>query len=574
MAEPFNQPLPAVGQKPWTLNPVVTEMRSRQSVVEDVINTGRLSVDGLETAIGEAAASIEANDATVASLISTPGTETQGELNSVYVSVFDGPHLITKEAVDPTGVNDSSAGIMAAIAKVPASGGALTFPPGRYRHDGIQITGKSNFRIDGEGAVLLATTTTKPYVQLTDCSDFEISGLVSTGANPTVRQGPTRGFSFINVARFRLTDLVARDTEGVGIYFEKAVDGAIVNPVVHNTFADGIHVTHASKRLSFANPVIRDTGDDAFAVVSYAANSDTCEDIEVHAPKIYQSKSRGIAIVGSRAVNVIGGSVRKTKNAGVYIAYEGSYNTRLVRDVLVTGTQIFEANTYDSPTLNQGGVHIAAESGTPGNVTGVVLLGVLIRDSAWRSIFANGTDILADSCRIYGGLAGYHADYGSRHRVVNNLFVDVNGYGVFLASGTSGSVTVRGNTIENANANGTSANGIDGIHLAGSYLGGIIDGNVLIDPSAKLEQAIQANLATNVGVLVNFLNGRPQSAPAVNALLARVAADVRIDGRFGLNGTGPSSKQTIPAAASDLATVQALANAMRTELINRGFVNS
>lgn len=76
MASPFDAPLPSVGQKPWTLNPAVIELRTRQGTVEDVINAGRLSPSGLADAIGEAASGIEANDATVADLISQPTSET------------------------------------------------------------------------------------------------------------------------------------------------------------------------------------------------------------------------------------------------------------------------------------------------------------------------------------------------------------------------------------------------------------------------------------------------------------------------------------------------------------------
>lgn len=80
MANPFDAPLPSVGQKPWTLNPAIIELRGRQGTVEDVINTGRLSASGLAEEIAEAAASVEVNDATVANLFAEPTSDTNTAL--------------------------------------------------------------------------------------------------------------------------------------------------------------------------------------------------------------------------------------------------------------------------------------------------------------------------------------------------------------------------------------------------------------------------------------------------------------------------------------------------------------
>lgn len=80
MANPFNAPLPSVGQKPWTLNPAIIELRGRQGTVEDVINTGRLSASGLADELAAAAATVEVNDATVADLISESTSDTNTAL--------------------------------------------------------------------------------------------------------------------------------------------------------------------------------------------------------------------------------------------------------------------------------------------------------------------------------------------------------------------------------------------------------------------------------------------------------------------------------------------------------------
>lgn len=80
MANPFDAPLPSVGQKPWTLNPAIIELRDRQGTVEDVINTGRLSASGLADEIAAAAASVDVQDGTVAAAISSPTSDTNAAL--------------------------------------------------------------------------------------------------------------------------------------------------------------------------------------------------------------------------------------------------------------------------------------------------------------------------------------------------------------------------------------------------------------------------------------------------------------------------------------------------------------
>lgn len=71
MADPFDAPLPTTGQKPWSLNPAIEEVRSRVGGVEDYV-----SGPAIQEAIADAAASIEVNDATVANLIAEPTSDT------------------------------------------------------------------------------------------------------------------------------------------------------------------------------------------------------------------------------------------------------------------------------------------------------------------------------------------------------------------------------------------------------------------------------------------------------------------------------------------------------------------
>lgn len=78
MADPFDAPLPTTGQKPWSLNPAIEEVRGRVGDVEDFIDG-----PGLEERLVATAAELNPealSDEFIASQISTSGTATQTEL--------------------------------------------------------------------------------------------------------------------------------------------------------------------------------------------------------------------------------------------------------------------------------------------------------------------------------------------------------------------------------------------------------------------------------------------------------------------------------------------------------------
>lgn len=88
MAEPFTQSLPDIGAKPWTLNPVITEMRGRISDTDDIISTGRLSEEGLQDAITAAAAELDPealSDSFIGLQLETPGSDS----NSAATGLID-----------------------------------------------------------------------------------------------------------------------------------------------------------------------------------------------------------------------------------------------------------------------------------------------------------------------------------------------------------------------------------------------------------------------------------------------------------------------------------------------------
>lgn len=122
MADPFDAPLPTTGQKPWSLNPAIEEVRGRVGDVEDYV-----SGPGIQDAIVEAAAELNPealSDEFIASQISTSGTSTQTELwATIDAGVVAGTSELNAAAfgavADGNGTNgtgtDNRAAIQAAL---------------------------------------------------------------------------------------------------------------------------------------------------------------------------------------------------------------------------------------------------------------------------------------------------------------------------------------------------------------------------------------------------------------------------------------------------------------------------
>jgi lysophospholipase L1-like esterase len=182
MAAPFNSPLPSVGEKPWTLNPAIIEMRGRQGTVEDTINTGRLSPSGLSSEIAEAAASVEVNDETVATLVAG-----ETETNAALVSQIEdsesavGSALtakIVEIAASPEGEAEAAFGrtfVPPRASDIPVvtvstsssfSSGSTTRPAAKSGDaTAVDMAGDTHFSYDGSPSMSLASGFAQvPYV--------------------------------------------------------------------------------------------------------------------------------------------------------------------------------------------------------------------------------------------------------------------------------------------------------------------------------------------------------------------------------------------------------------------------
>ncbi len=113
---------------------------------------------------------------------------------------------------------------------------------------------------------------------------------------------------------------------------------------ITGTLADGIHSTAGSGDGVVADNVVRDTGDDAIAVVSYVADDALTTGITISANQVLGSSARGISVVGGADVTIEGNVVDTTDAAGIYLASEDSFDTYAAQRIRVVGNQVRRAN--------------------------------------------------------------------------------------------------------------------------------------------------------------------------------------------------------------------------------------
>lgn len=287
---------------------------------------------------------------------------------------------------------DDSAAIQKALDAMK-SGDTLFFPSGRYLiNRSLRVT-KPGITITGESATLHATNPDDMALFI-QADDVTVASMTFTAITDGRRNAPRHARVVINgdVSRGeRVRNTVIRDNRIVnadkpgtpganaastgGIMVLHGDRFLIAGNTVARTLADGIHITAGSRNGRVLNNVVRETGDDMIAVVSY---SDSGKAVRNSARKLAEAwdenvdkrLNRNILIAGNkvsgqywgRGITVVGGqSVTITRNtienvthgAAILLAREASFQTFGVENVVIEGNLIRDVQTdappYDTP---------------------------------------------------------------------------------------------------------------------------------------------------------------------------------------------------------------------------------
>jgi 3-phytase len=257
------------------------------------------------------------------------------------------------------GKTDNTIAIQKAIDAAAASGKTVTVPAGTFRHDGLLKLHGVDIAGTGPASVLYATGA-KQALQMTG-NGGSITNL-TLDSNATERSPGTAEEAKISVfeaTNFEISNVRILNSMSTGMLIRSSSEGWIHHNEVISTGSDSIHMTRGSHDIRVENNVVRESGDDSIAVVSYGSQAPT-HNIEITNNQIYDNLwGRGITVVGGKSVKIVNNLVdgNKAGYAGVYIASEADYNTLGVKNVLVQGNTILDTGG------NHGSVHVYSETG-------------------------------------------------------------------------------------------------------------------------------------------------------------------------------------------------------------------
>lgn len=259
----------------------------------------------------------------------------------------------------PAGANegdDDLATLEACTAKAKADGLQVLLPAGKYRIgdiwtiDGVDVRGSGT-----DKTVIVSVNPERGSIDLSG-SGPSLRDLTHVYEKTVKRGDGANAKNSITVraaSGFRIDNVRIDKSSTAGILVEEASeDGTISNSAIENTGADGIHITDGSTRIRIEDNKVSGTGDDAIAVVSYLKDGAVTNHVEIVGNDVgYDSKARGISVVGGEDVTIEGNRIQRTEMAGIYISVEKEWETADTKNVTV------QKNTIEHTGMRKSGDH-------------------------------------------------------------------------------------------------------------------------------------------------------------------------------------------------------------------------
>ena len=171
---------------------------------------------------------------------------------------------------------------------------------------------------------------------------------------PTTRPGSEECWLFLSTSDTRVERVDINGSAGAGLLFWRCDSPKVFGAKICNTMADGLHFENC--RDGRADSIkTYNTGDDGLAFVNYARGP---ANTGGHATNVYveRSRSRGIAVVGQSRVTINNFRINQTAAAGVYVAQENSYKTRVPSSVTVRNGTVYRAGRISSSATTRAGI--------------------------------------------------------------------------------------------------------------------------------------------------------------------------------------------------------------------------
>jgi parallel beta-helix repeat protein len=236
---------------------------------------------------------------------------------------------------------DATRAIQRAIDAAKTDGARCVYvPAGTYSISKITIDGGVKMIGDGDASVLHAPNPANRQVKLAGSG----AGLYSLKIY-TVGKKRTNDDEGVwieeDATNFVIDDVTIDGGSGPGIITYAGSWGRITNNRVSNTKSDSIHISGGAHHIYIAGNMVRNSGDDMIAVVTYAYHPVNTYEILIENNDVAdQPWGRGISVVGGENVTIRNNRISRSSDAGIYIAAESSWATRGVENVVVRGNSI------------------------------------------------------------------------------------------------------------------------------------------------------------------------------------------------------------------------------------------
>ncbi|MEU7869875.1 right-handed parallel beta-helix repeat-containing protein [Dactylosporangium sp. NPDC049140] len=337
------------------------------------------------------------------------------------------------------------------VAALSNSAVCVAFPPGDYQLDnsasGVQVNGYGGEFVMLPGARLVFTDNTQSGLVFEGGTGARLSGLTSTFATmPTVRNSPQECILFRSTTDSYLEDVRIDGSAAAGLLFWRCVRPMVVDAVISNTMADGLHFANCQDGRADHITTI-DTGDDGVSFVNYDSGPDNTGGLVTNV-SVTRSKSRGVNVGGQSGVTIRDVVVNTTVGHGMYCAYDPAWNTRTPSDVRFERARVVQGGAWTAAP--GGGTNSGIRVSSAENVT---VAEATVDAPGTNGIYASGSTVTISGATVKNAPGSGCNLQGGAHQV-DRLSVDhANGIGFTVSNADRveyGTVTVRNAAITHA----------------------------------------------------------------------------------------------------------------------------
>ena len=358
--------------------------------------------------------------------------------------------------------------------------------------DGLTVYG------DGPTSVLRASNALSSAVILRGAITFSKLKLTSPNAGSRNNAGAAACVLVDRATPFTVRDVSVDRCANSGIIVLGGANGQIVHNDVRNTLSDAIHMTNGSRDIVVTDNIVRNSGDDMIAVVSYVGSSPNAERITIERNDVSgQTSGRGISTVGGNNVTIRDNTISATYGAGVYVAAEDSWNTYGTSNVQVLGNRISDT---DNGQLGHGCITVFGRSTYASRAT--VVSGNTCSDTRRGMLigaYAVGTQVTGNTF-TNATEQGIFLDGPQDTTISDNTISEIQWYGIYAARAV-GTLAVRQNRLSNVDK--ARSGGVDVIHVVQGIAvsSGEVTGNTYSNPGGypydKLVQCDNTQIAVS-----------------------------------------------------------------------------